>query len=402
MLSRGPAGARSGGRRRNALQFAAIVCDIHTVTVVDGWPQVGERIRQARLASALSQASVAGHLGIDRSALARIEAGQRQVSALELFRLAEVLGVSIGHFVTQSPTAVVSRRQELADDSDLVSRARFRMDAALEDHARDAGWLIEHGFLRRSKVLLSSPPPRGDEGGVPQAMATARELRQELRLSPGPVPRLTDVCSWAGLHLLALADLEAGASLLLEPGLGVAVIGGADQPGRRRLTAAHELGHFVLQDEYTTDIGVAASRDAREQRIDAFACEFLLPAAEISQQWPPGEAGPNSARQSLIRIAGQYRVSWSVAVRSARRNGLLQAAAAEQLLRRTPHRGEFLEVLGHEPAEDLPVGDTSALWRQAALGAWRSGEITAARAVELLHGAVTEEDLPERDEADPA
>ncbi|MEU7616087.1 ImmA/IrrE family metallo-endopeptidase [Micromonospora rifamycinica] len=35
-------------------------------------------------------------------------------------------------------------------------------------------------------------------------------------------------------------------------------------PGRRRATAAHELGHLIIGDEYSTDLGVSTSRAARE------------------------------------------------------------------------------------------------------------------------------------------
>lgn len=277
----------------------------------------GERVRQARIASQLSQAELASDLGIDRSALARIESGQRQVTALELFRLSEVLRVPIAHFVTRAPAAVVSRRRELTDDADHVTRARFRMDAALEAHARDAERLVAQGFLSPAAVTATG----GDRfrfGGQASAdpRSAASSLRMALGLTLDPIASIADACGRAGLHVLVVPDLEAGASLTLDPGLGVAVVGAEDQPGRRRLTAAHELGHFILQDEYTTDIGVAASRDEREQAIDAFASEFLLPSDALAREWE--SSGVVGDRQRLVKIAGSYRVSWSVAVRTAR------------------------------------------------------------------------------------
>jgi hypothetical protein len=68
---------------------------------------------------------------------------------------------------------------------------------------------------------------------------------------------------------------------------------------------------------------------------------------------------------------------------------------------RAPQRGEFLEVLGQEPLEDLTPGETSPQWRRAVLAAWRSGMITASRVVELLHEAITESDLPDQEDSDP-
>jgi hypothetical protein len=49
------------------------------------------------------------------------------------------------------------------------------------------------------------------------------------------------------------------------------------------------------------------------------------------------------------------------------------------------------------PAEDLRPGTTAVVWEQAVLAAWREGAVTAQRAVELLHGALAEADLPDPD-----
>lgn len=377
------------------------MCDIRTVKAVESWAEVGERVRQARIMSELSQAELAGKLDIDRSALAKIESGQRQVTALELFRLSDSLGVPIGHFVTRPPTAVTSRRQELNDDADQVTKARFQLDAALEAHARDAEWLAAQGFLLASPITASADSDyrfSTSEGVDPQAAAQA--LRSAVGLRLEPIPSMADVCGRAGLHVLVLPELQAGASLTLEPGLGVAVVGGMDQPGRRRFTAAHELGHFVLQDEYTTDIGVAASRDEREQAIDAFASEFVVPADAVLANWE--RLRTLSERQRLVHIAATYRVSWSVALRKACKAGLIDDDIVRSQLAKVPGKGDFLEVLGQEPLPDLMPRQTSPQWVQASMAAWRSGTVTAARALELLHQTIAAADLPDREEPDPA
>lgn len=398
------------------------MCDIRTVTSVESWDEVGERVRQARLASRMSQAELAVALGIDRTAVARVEGGQRQVSALELFRLSEVLGVPIGHFVARPPAAVVSRRRELVEDADGVTRERFRMDARLEAHARDAQWLLAHGFLTAVTGGAAVTGGTGSGGGVVStagldrlgsaeqvgvAQAVALELRDRLGVGREPLGAMAEVCGRVGLHLVVVAGMEAGASLLLEPAgdtadggvaVGVAVIGADSPPGRRRFTAAHELAHFVLQDEYATDIGVAASRDEREQRIDAFAAEFLLPREGLVAAWDRFGGLPERAR--LVQVAGSFRVSWSAAVRAAGEAGVIGADGVGRWRSRPPQRGELLEVLGREPVEDLVVGETSPGWRQAVIAAWRAGAVTASRVVELLHGAVTESELPDRDEPD--
>ena len=363
------------------------------MTGVTRWAEVGDRVRQARLAAGLSQSSLASNIGIDRSALARVEGGDRHLSALELFALADELRLPLSHFVSTSPAAIASHRQDLAEDADEVSRTTFRLDALVEAHARDAEWLRDQGFLTPAVALFPATRTMGaDNATFDDARHDARTLREALGLD-GPVGGMADVLARLGLHVLVADDLPGGASLLLADQFGVAVIGGQDDAGRRRMTAAHELGHFVLQDEYRTDLGVSASRDEREQRIEAFAAEFLLPGAVVEHAW---ETATEPERARLVRLAATYRVSWTVAVVTARHSGLVTMDDTRRLLGDRPRRGEFLEVVGTVPEEDLPAGQTSGSWRQAAIAAWKAGAITSARAVELVYGAISETDLPDR------
>ncbi|HET8640932.1 MAG TPA: helix-turn-helix transcriptional regulator, partial [Pseudonocardiaceae bacterium] len=88
---------------------------------------VGQRIADARGRAGLTQAQLAAAASLDRSALAKIEAGNRRVSALELARVAEVLGVRIEWFVYEAPEAIISRRS--AQEPGTPSP---RIDAAVE------------------------------------------------------------------------------------------------------------------------------------------------------------------------------------------------------------------------------------------------------------------------------
>ena len=118
---------------------------------------------------------------------------------------------------------------------------------------------------------------------------------------------MADIAGRFDLYLVSLPG--DGASLLLD-GYGVAVIGGHAAPGRRRWTAAHEVGHHLLQDDYNSDLGVSASRDEREGKIDRFAEALLIPDADLTEIWHgAGESAP--PRLTLIDAVITYRLSWS-------------------------------------------------------------------------------------------
>ncbi|MEW2066178.1 XRE family transcriptional regulator [Streptomyces sp. NPDC007346] len=357
---------------------------------VQGWDEVGERIAEARLAAGMSQGSLASEVGLDRTAMVRIEAGDRRVSALELSRLAQALGVPLAHFLSRPPAPLVSRRVALEDVPDEATRASYRLDARLEQHARHAHWLITEGFL--------TPPPldpsvQREEGQVdPVALAAA--ARSVLDRPSGPLGPMADVVERLGLFL-TVVDVSAEGASLLQDGYGVAVISGEAQPGRRRWTAAHELGHHLLQDEYHSDAGVAAGLDERERQIDRFVECFILPAQDVERAWQEVTEAKR-IRPAMLALAASYRVSWSAVVNRVRNLGLIDSAEARRQKANSPTRGDFLAVLGEQPIPDLEPGATGKLWRKAVLSAWEAGAITAPRAIDLLYGALTMDELPTR------
>jgi transcriptional regulator with XRE-family HTH domain/Zn-dependent peptidase ImmA (M78 family) len=362
-----------------------VMCENCTVTAAEAWTEVGERVREAREAAGLTQAELAAVVGVDRTALVRVEAGQRQLNALELFRLSDRLGVPLAYFISRPPPAMVSRRA-LSAEPTSADRTRFRLDVALETQARDTQWLVTHGLL--SPVNL----PVAESG---DAVGLARQARQVLGRSSGPLGPMADVAERLGVYL-TVVDVDAdGASVMLDT-YSVAVTGAAPDPGRRRWTAAHEVGHHLLRDEYTAEVGgVSASRDEREQFVDSFAGELLLPGRDLKSALAGVPDGETRAR--LIAVAADYRVSWSAVVARARQCGLITTALAQRLRADTPMRGDFLSAVGWEPLPDLELGARGPQWKRAVLDAHRQGLVTAARVVELIGGDLTIEDIPDRD-----
>lgn len=106
---------------------------------------VGERLREARETLGLTQADVAGALGIPRTSVHAMEAGRRKVSGLELRRLARVYRRSIEWLLGEETAAVEA------------DNALFHATAALsaDDKAQ---------VLRFAEFLASAGAPRSREG----------------------------------------------------------------------------------------------------------------------------------------------------------------------------------------------------------------------------------------------
>jgi transcriptional regulator with XRE-family HTH domain len=358
-----------------------------------GWDEVGERVRRTRLSLGLSQAELAGLVGLDRTMIAKIEAGTRRIDALELIGLSRALGVPIDLVLRPLPS-VLSRRNSIVDErsDSAAARESGRLEVALIAWLHDVRQLVELGTLRPKPLLLAKQAVQSADS----AREAALWLREYLGYGRRPVDALVELCEHAGMFVL-VTELPGEGASLVDGDIGVAVVSLQHDPGRRRATAAHELGHLVIGDEYSSDLGIHASREEREAVVDAFAAELLLPTHVL--QGVAAEGG-HALRGELIKLAATYRTSWSLTVRQAEHAGLLDDSTKRELSRTSPTRGEFMEALGWAPQPDLASLRVPPSYAQAVVEAWRMDAITSSRAVELMHGQITEADLPFREEAD--
>lgn len=85
--------------------------------VSDDRKQLGERLKEAREYLGFSQDQVATFLGVPRSAISLIEAGQRKVDAIELKKLAGLFKRPVSHFTGE-------KVEEIFDAADVQHLAR--------------------------------------------------------------------------------------------------------------------------------------------------------------------------------------------------------------------------------------------------------------------------------------
>ncbi len=350
------------------------------------WQAVGLRVAHARNALGLTQADLAARLEIGRSVLAKIEAGARHLSALELAALARETGLPIDWFVAESPPAFASRR---TDDLSAPTIIDVRVDVL----ARDVSQLIEMRLLRPNAERPDLAMPRDVAGA--EAAATAVRTR----LEPGP-DRVLDLAAAAerlGIFPYSLtlqADVD-GRYVALDEQVGVALINGAQPSPRRRYTLAHEIGHHVFHDAYAVDIDVTGRSEA-ERIIDAFAIHLLLPRATLERQWRELD-GAAEPRTAALVIGARYRISWTALCAHLINLGVLDRFQGEVMRETMPVGGEYAE-LGVDTVDELEAPYVPRAVAQAVVSGYRSHRLGLGRALELLHGTLSEADLPDRHE----
>jgi len=350
------------------------------------WRELGSRLADARKVARLSQAELAAAVRLDRTAITKIEAGERKLDSLELARIATVLKRPIDWFLAAPLPVVASRRRsrEPVDES--------QADALLESLARDVKLLFE-------LELLEPPTPARPVviDSVVSAEAAARDLRKRLALPPGPVWDLLAVVERAGLFgfCLDLRDESLDGSYLRLDAGGVAAVNGVAQSGRRRFTLVHELGHHVFADDFSAEWIVGSDGEDRERLINAFVIHFLMPRESLLSRWQvlDGRVDPRSA---AIALGAEYGVSWTAVLVHLRNLELIDARVHERLERVRPTKADYLEG-GVTLHEELAPPAVPPRFAQAVIRAFKRHKISRGRALELLHGAATAEDLPAED-----
>ncbi|MFG1705572.1 helix-turn-helix domain-containing protein [Nonomuraea sp. M3C6] len=368
------------------------VCDYRTMSDRGEWADVGERVRECRIAADMSQEQLAAVLNLDRTMIAKIERGIRRIDALELSRLSAALDVPLTYFLSPPPL-VVSRRTEMVDDGVTeAARQSYSLEVALATWLSDIRQLIEIGTLC-APAIERYPDPIQD---VSDARRAAWWVRARVGLNDEPIDSLMRVCERLG-QLIAVVDVPGEGASLIEDDLAVAVVSKRGDPGRRRATAAHELGHLIIGDAYSTDMGVHASRDEREAIVDAFAVELLLPIRAIQ-----AIDGVDAAlrREDLVVLAARYRTSWSLTIRQAVEAGVVDKDTAREMRQRNPTRAELMEAVGWAPQPDLEHVRVPPSYAHAVVEAFKKALVTTSRAVELMRGQLVAADLPVRDEAE--
>ena len=350
-----------------------------------GAVELRNRIAEARDLAGLTQQQVSAVTGLDRTVIVKIEAGSRKVAATELVLLAEALDRPVDWFFSASPPSVVSRRSDPA----VGGRSRV-LDSRVERIARDVAFLINEGEIPQVTRIAMDPPST-----VEASEDAAAKVREKLDAQQGPLLDLQTFAERAGLFSFSLDLGKAGgdAAYVAVGDLGVAVINGALDPGRRRFNLAHELGHHLFQDAYAPEVGLSP-QDENEKLINAFAIHLLLPRSEVRVITSEFEGNP---RLAAVAAAVRHRLSWTAVCTQLRNLGTIDPGTFEELAIHPPSRADFVE-LGEYWIPELDPPRVPPRYGRKVLAAYRRGKLTEARVLELLWGTVDHSELPAQEE----
>jgi Zn-dependent peptidase ImmA (M78 family)/transcriptional regulator with XRE-family HTH domain len=260
--------------------------------VTKGGPlnSIGQVLRHARERVGLTQEAAAAALGVNRVLLNYYETGRRQVPFATAVALARLYGTTL--------ESLVAGEQESSGPP--VSEVLFRLSpATLSDAAQGGLRLFERRVQDYVELArdLGAPLPGPGRSPIPRphlwknagSRWAAHAARQFLGLGSSAVG---DLFRLLDEHLL-IWRLPLGEDLERAPSgffynhveAGFCIVVNAEMTlGRQVFTLAHELAHaWFHSSDLEAVVSMPGQDRTRERFADAFAGEFLVPAAELKR-----------------------------------------------------------------------------------------------------------------------
>lgn len=297
---------------------------------------LGGRLKAARALCRMTQEAAAKALGLARTTIVAIEAGRRPVTATELRAFAELYGASEADLLDDG-LATVDAPVQFRSDAPAVGGDDEALVASILNRMANSAVQLENlvGVPARRldlpQVLLSK-----DESVEAQAEDAALGVRARLGLGVGPIQDLNAILETElGLHVFErpLPSRISGAVAFTENAGSFVLLNSKHPLYRRRVTAAHELGHAVLRKSGLTVHFEGESFSSREERFcDIFGCCFLMPAASVRKKVSELKqlVGSFSVRE-LLTTTMYFNVSMEAMVRRMVALNLLASGTYERL-----------------------------------------------------------------------
>lgn len=284
-----------------------------------------ERIRWARVARGLSLEEVAGKMGdISKQALSKFESGQSAPNSARLLKLAKALEVKPEYFFRQESFALAP-----LEFRKLAKMPNYRQDQVREqmrDHL-ERYISLEDSFADSIKLGLTAPRSM-QVSSVEDAEGAAEKLRRDWKIGRDAIANFTDLLENHGFKivLLDVSDEFDGACAATADERHVLISLNGTRPGERmRFTAAHELGHWVM------DLPTSMPDKIKERCCHRFAGAFLFPASQVKVEF--GDIQRSRVHpQELLNAKAIYGISMQVAMYRLKDLGLLSDAGYKSLI----------------------------------------------------------------------
>jgi Zn-dependent peptidase ImmA (M78 family)/transcriptional regulator with XRE-family HTH domain len=233
--------------------------------------------------------TVAKYLGLSRQAVSAAESGKRAITVEELLKLSNLYRLAPDALLrprshpTPDNLELVQRRANASGEKPLDEHDAFEIAAFMHALRTEAQRPPESGKKERPRLSLRS------HGPFRPLHEVAEQVRVFSHLNSPPINvyralsdlrvrvRMTSLNTISGAFIPAAGDRVPG------------VLINSSQPSdRQRFSAAHELGHCILEHAGVDEREIVSPLGRRfaphEVEADSFASEFLVPVGMLSDE----------------------------------------------------------------------------------------------------------------------
>ena len=270
----------------------------------------GSRLSLARKLRGLNQTELAKEVNVTPRAISKYEKEGEGLSPAKLSEIANVLRFDPQFF--EGPD------MESPEEAAVSFRARTKMSAKKRDQAIAASAFgVVLSDWMDMEFILPAPSIPDYSGYNPED--AARALRAEWGLGEGPITDIIAILESHGIRVFSVAEApqEVDAYSFWDesrnrPFVFLTTLKSGE---RRRMDAAHELGHLVLHRKVELD-----GKETREieKQADEFASAFLMPSRGFRST-----ISPNISLSEVMKVKRVWRVSAFAVVVRAHSLGLL-------------------------------------------------------------------------------
>jgi Zn-dependent peptidase ImmA (M78 family)/DNA-binding XRE family transcriptional regulator len=342
---------------------------------------IHERIRRARLLRGLSLEAVAQRLGdISKQGLSKFEKGDATPNSSRLLQLAKALGVKPEYFFR--PEGLQLAPLEFRKLASMPAKRQHQVGEQMRDHL-ERYVSLERCFELEGETLSTLQAPRiFPVRSANEAEAAAEQLRATWVIGGDAIAHLAELLEEHGIKVALLDDHDGfdGACATTEDEQHVLIALNRNRPGERvRFTAAHELGHWVM------DLPADMPEKDKEHCCHRFAGAFLYPAERVRAEFGTHRR-PHVLPMELLNAKRRYGVSMAVVLRRLKDLQLItEAGYTSMQIQFSSHGWRRAEPEPLQPEQ--PHRFESLVYR--ALG---QDLISPSRAAELLQCALADLD----------
>src|SRR5437867_2499760 len=200
---------------------------------------LGKHLKKAREDRGITQEAAADVLGIPRTAVVQIEAGNRSISTLELAQLAELYERPIAEFFSEGPLSEAAEEESAILALHRVTDG-FRDNPEVQRQVSRCVEICREGASLEDvlgKKARTGPPfynvskPRNAMEAVRQGTLVAAEERKRLGVGDAPIHMLADFLSNQGVWVASVELPDDMSGLFLRhSSIGLVILVNQDHP----------------------------------------------------------------------------------------------------------------------------------------------------------------------------